>query len=189
MVVFHLNGQHLDAKERFPNTPENNYFKYSDVPNKAKYLTKGKKQEIADYDNATRYNDKIMKEIFTMFENSNTVVVYFSDHGEEIYDYRDSKGRVQGTMTKEAVKFQYEIPFVVWCSDKYKNNHPDIVESIRQSVNRPIMSDDVCHLMFHLGGIKTKYYKPERDYISTDFKPYKRILKGVVDYDSLRWRK
>lgn len=188
-VIYHLLGQHVDAKDRFPHDKENCHFNYHDVTLKAAYLTKEKRQEIADYDNATLYNDKVIGRIFQRFRNSSSVVVYISDHGEEIYDYRDSKGRIQGDLTKEMLKYQYEIPFMVWCSDKYQKKHPDIVEAIRQAVNRPVMSDDICHLMFHLGGIKTKYYKSERDYISADFRPCKRIVNDTADYDSLRWGK
>ena len=37
----------------------------------------------------TLYNDYVLKNIIDLFRDKNTVVLYFSDHGEEIYDYRD----------------------------------------------------------------------------------------------------
>lgn len=92
-------------------------------------------------------------------------------------------------LTPDVLKYQYEIPFVVWCSDKYKLSHPAVMEKLRNASRRPVMSDNLCHLLFYLGGVKTKYYRPERDYISSDYKPCRRIVNDIADYDSIRWGK
>ena len=75
-----------------------------------------------------------------------SVLVYLSDHGENVYDIGDCVGRLYD------VPYFYEIPFMIWCSDKYVKQHPDIVESIRKSVDKPLMSDNLCHLLMRLGG-------------------------------------
>lgn len=74
-----------------------------------------KKKEIADYDNATRYNDYVLMQIINRFRNQNTVLLYFSDHGEEVYDYRDHKGRdlSSNTISYNYLKYQHEIPFMI----------------------------------------------------------------------------
>ena len=46
-------------------------------------------------------------------------------------------------------------------------------------------------MLFHLGGVKTPYYKPDRDIIGDQFKPRRRIVEGKddfvrVDFDSIR---
>ena len=41
---------------------------------------------MAHYDNATRWNDEVVDRILSNFANEDAVVVYFSDHGEEVYD-------------------------------------------------------------------------------------------------------
>lgn len=48
---------------------------------------------IAEYDNATLYNDYVLK-ILLIYLEIKYGSPLFSDHGEEIYDYRDSYGRV-----------------------------------------------------------------------------------------------
>ena len=62
-----------------------------------------------------------MGHIIDLFRNKNAVMVYLSDHGEEIYDYRDSKGRKAADKAnlKEWLNGLLEIPFLVWCSDIY----------------------------------------------------------------------
>ena len=184
--IFHLWGQHVDASERYPHG-QFSRFSAKDIRNNAPYMTEGKKQDIANYDNATYYNDYVINHIINLYRDKNTVVVYFSDHGEEIYDYRDSKGRVEAATGQEKnwLKYQFEVPFVIWCSDKYKALHPDIVRRIKASLNRPFMTDNTCHLLFDLAGLKTIYYRAERDLISPKFKPSKRIVNNNTDFDAV----
>ncbi|WP_353935218.1 phosphoethanolamine transferase [uncultured Prevotella sp.] len=184
--IFHLWGQHVDASERYPHG-QFSRFSAKDIRNNAPYMTESKKQDIANYDNATYYNDYVINHIINLYRDKNTVVVYFSDHGEEIYDYRDSKGRVEAATGQEKnwLKYQFEVPFVIWCSDKYKALHPDIVRRIKASLNRPFMTDNTCHLLFDLAGLKTIYYRAERDLISPKFKPSKRIVNNNTDFDAV----
>ena len=60
---------------------------------KESWLTEEMRDDIAHYDNATRYNDHVLEQIIRLYEGQRTVVVYLSDHGEEVYDYRASSGR------------------------------------------------------------------------------------------------
>ena len=74
------------------------------------------------------------------------------------------------------------MPFMVWCSDTYMQNNPDKVEAIRAAADRPFSIDNLCHMMFNLGQLKTPYYIPDRDVISPQFKKRKRIVEGKDDY-------
>ena len=185
-IIFHLIGQHVDAQGRYPHSKFSR-FSSKDIRNNAPYMTEGKKQDIANYDNATYYNDYVINHIINLYRNKNTVMIYFSDHGEEMYDYRDSKGRVEAApgREKEWLRYQFEVPFVIWCSEKYKAFHPDVIQRIKASLNRPFMTDNTCHLLFDLSGIKTTYYRPERDPISPKFKPSKRIVNNNTDFDAV----
>lgn len=184
LVIFHLLGQHISAKERYPHTKQFSKFSYKDINRNESYMTQKKKQDIAEYDNATLYNDYVIRKIAEKYANKNTVMVYFSDHGEEIYDYRDSQGRNAGSsgVTPNLVKYQYEVPFVIWFSTPFMEKYPNLVKSIRESKDKPFMTDNVCQILFHLVGMKTKWYKAERDLISPHYVARKRMVAGK-DYD------
>ena len=175
LVMFHLYGQHMCASEQYPH--EKKYLKYTfdDIPYKHAFLTDISRQEVVDYDNATRYNDEVIKHIMDMFSDTNTVLIYFSDHGEEVYDYRDYCGRTmldEGTSSDpNIIKYQIEVPFIVWASDKWKRQHEAEWQTIGQAVDKAFTTDNICHLLFNLAGIQTKEYKPERDLFSPKFKP------------------
>ena len=141
--------------------------------------------EIAYYDNATLYNDALMGRLFDRYRHSNAVIIYFSDHSDEIFDYRPSMGRLAPTpcMERQQIEALNEIPFVVWTSPLYKERHPEMVENIRRAASLPFTNDNVSQMLLNLGGIKSSYYSPGQDPLSGKFRPVRRIVKDTTPYD------
>lgn len=174
LIIFHLGGQHFLATTQYPHEPQYQVFTAKDVTSKAPYLNEESRERIAEYANATRYNDAVIRQIMDLVKNQNALLVYFPDHGEEVYDYRDFYGRkllATDQITPDLIKYQIEIPFIVWCSDKWKESHEAEWQAIGQTIDREFSTDNVCHLLFRLAGIKTNVYKPERDLFSPEFVP------------------
>lgn len=186
LIFFHLWGQHLWAGSRFPNTPDNLYFTADSIARPD--LEKKYRAEIAGYDNATRYNDSVVDSIFSLFEEQEAIAIYISDHGEEINDYRLHVGRSHEIpLTSEQVRCQFEIPMFVWCSSKYREAHPEIVERIKRSVNRPFMTDDISHLLFDLAGIESSFYRETKSVINDKYQPRSKryLLMGEGIYEEI----
>lgn len=162
-TIFHLQGQHFSTEERYPQTPEFQHFTADSIHRTEEWMTVDKKQVIAHYDNCTFYNDYVLDQIISIFRDRCSVLVYLSDHGEDVFDTGDHLGR------KVDSRQSYEIPFMIWCSDKYKERHTIIVESIKKSVNKPLMSDNLCHLLMRLGGVNSVYYHENRDVLSPQY--------------------
>lgn len=186
LVLFHLIGQHVDPSTRFPHN-EFKVFTKDSIKRNDSYLDDYKKEYIANYDNATLYNDYVLNEIIEIFNNSNTILLYFSDHGEEIYDYRDRCGRDHGVFTANKLKYQYDVPFVIWCSDIFKEKNPDIVRNIRNAVDKPFVIDNVCNILFNVAKIETPYYRDTLDIISPNYLCKDRILDNKYIYEDIRY--
>ena len=188
LVLFHLLGQHVGFEYRYPKNFA--YFNEDSLSfRKEPWLTKDMREDIVHYDNATRYNDHVLQQIIGLYDQQNTIVVYLSDHGEEVYDYRENSGRDDwgmGSDPHQVLRWQYMVPFVVWCSDKYAATHPDIIKQLQNATSRPAMLDNVCQLLFHLSDLKTPYYNKTRDVLSSDYVCPKRILNESIDCDSLK---
>ena len=182
LAVFHLMGQHFNAIERYP--AQFAYFTSDSISwRREPWMTDGKRQEIAEYDNAVRYNDYVLGRIFNIFKDEKAAVVFLSDHGEEIYDYRDSKGRKHNsTDLQNMMTYQFAIPMTVWCSDAYRSAFPGIAEALSKSASRPMMSDDTPQLLFHLAGLQTPYYNHRRDILSDDYIQPHRLLEDQFEY-------
>ena len=186
LILFHLIGQHVHYKKRFP---VNETFFTPDDYNRPD-LSIRKKQILADYDNATRYNDLVVDSILKRFEDRDAIVIYLSDHGEEMFDYRDFSGRCYTPLTREICKYQFEIPFMIWMSDAYRRNHPETAEQIARSVDRRFSSDDLPHLLLDLAGIQSPHFDPTRSPVNDRFdntlpRPLLIGYEIAGDYDSL----
>ncbi len=183
LCLFHLLGQHSIYRERYPKEFE--YFTADSIARPD--LSRGQRQIVAEYANATRYNDAVVDAILKLYEDKEAVVVYLSDHGEEIYDYRSFFMRShQPQITPQIARYQFGIPFMIWMSDSYRERHRDIVGRIRRAADRPYMSDDLPHLLLDLAGIRVSWYDPSRSVIDERFAPRRRILRtGPYDYDQL----
>ena len=189
-IIFHLIGQHFESSERYPHASQFCHFTADSIVRNEPYITLEKRRQIAEYDNATLYNDHVLNRIIEHWRHRNAVIVYLSDHGEEVYDYKDAIGRRYAGMTPEWLKYIHAIPFVVWCSDQYMSTHPETIKELSAATGRPFTTDNTCQLLLHLGGLETSYYHSDRDLLSPDFKPRRRIVEGKedfvrVDYDSI----
>ena len=106
-----------------------------------------------------------------------------SDHGEEIYDYRDSYGRVvfDDNMKNLGYKYQYEVPFMIWCSDKYKKKYPAIINNIKKALHRSFRTDEICNVVFHISQLNTPYYRDKYDLLSPSFVPLDSVSQSMYN--------
>lgn len=186
LAIFHLRGQHYKAENRYPHKKEFLHFSKDSII--SSNLSPQQKEIIAHYDNATLYNDKIIYQIIERCRATNTILIYFPDHGEEVYDYRDLYGRTLGNnVNSEILKYQYEIPFMIWCSNLYKSTNPQIIKDIIDATPKPFMIDNFCQILFYLAGINCDYSHPERCLISPNYKayPYRTIPPRTI-YEKIR---
>lgn len=165
LVIFHLRGQHVMASRRYPHHEGFDRFTPADYTFRTdEFLTRDMLEKIAHYDNATLYNDHVVGMIFDAFRDCDAAVVYVSDHGDEVYDYRPSMGRRPDEARPEAARqYQNHVPLVVWCSPTYTRRRPAIVKRLTDAINRPVSTDNVAQLIMSLATLRSPYYHPERD--------------------------
>ena len=59
-----------------------------------------------------------------------------------------------------------------------------MLNNIQEAVTKPFMTDNVCQLLFHLGGLQSDYYHPELDVLSKEYIPRERIIRGgEINFD------
>ena len=187
LIVLHLLGTHGDYLNRFPENAT--YFKAEDrnkIPTKNKPFLKESeygKQVINDYDNAVRYNDEVVYNIIQSVKakSNYAYVMYFSDHGEEVYDSRQYFSHQES----DATTFMFDIPFIIWCSEGYKKENAKKVDYLSHQTNRAYQTDDVIHSILDLSNIKAKRWNPEKSIFNTQYKTEKRSMNNQ-DYDSIK---
>lgn len=168
--VLHLMGTHFDYAKRYPKEYERFYAKDESGENEIQ------KKKRSEYDNAVLYNDFILDEIIKRFEDKDAIIIYVSDHGEEIYDGRDYSGHYRiGSL------YQIEIPMLIWTSSKFRENHEGTMSKINQAKDRPFMTDDMIHAILDLMKIETPEYDPSKSLFNEKFDASRqRVYNGIV---------
>ena len=187
LTILHLKGQHTNYHDRFPK--DRKHFNEKDYKKDWPEMSKRCRMLLADYDNATLYNDSIMSEVIKRFEDEDAIVVYMSDHGEEAFgDGMEIFGRNHSaTIDFRLAHEEYEIPMWIWYSNKYAKKHPNIVKQVKEACHRPFMTDNISQVLLYLAGIKSTHYRDDYNVLSDEYNTQRpRIIKNSVNYDELR---
>lgn len=179
--IIHLIGQHFDYALRYPKSEAT--FSINDYSDRG--ISKGEKKVVMHYDNATHYNDKVLDSIINVYKQDDVIILFVSDHGEEVYDDMKIHGRLFQEPTAKQAKYEFEIPMWIWCSVSYRCNNPVIIRQIEQSVDKPFMIDGIPQLLLYLAGISSKWNKDSRNVLLPDYQCKKRIIYGSKDYNLL----
>ena len=174
--ILHLMGSHPSYEFRYPKS----FTKFSAADISREPLDEGQKKELAHYLNTVAYNDFIVSEIYKIFASDNTLIVYFSDHAQSLYQYRGKL--IHGGINR----FTLEIPLIFMASDKFKEQNADLWARIAAAKNRPFLNDDLIHAIAEiLEMTDLPEYDPTRSVINADFNASRpRIIEGV-DYDKV----
>ena len=185
LIILHLMGSHLMYKSRYPQ--KTHKYLTANMYNRPE-LTNKQRMILADYDNSLRYNDSIVAAVTQRFIDKDAVVIYMPDHGEEMFDEKPyTYGRNHSAnIDYRLARYEMEIPFWIWGSPQYIENHPYGWLAIQNAKDRPMMVDVLPHLLLYLGGIASPLYRPEYNIIMPEYDTKRpRILKGVTDYNGL----
>nr|WP_314166560.1 phosphoethanolamine transferase [uncultured Campylobacter sp.] len=174
--ILHLMGSHPSYEFRYPKS----FAKFSAADISREPLDEGQKKELAHYLNTVAYNDFIVSEIYKIFASDNTLIVYFSDHAQSLYQYRGKL--IHGGINR----FTLEIPLIFMASDKFKEQNADLWARIAAAKDRPFLNDDLIHAIAEiLEMTDLPEYDPARSVINADFNASRpRIIEGV-DYDKV----
>ena len=187
LTIFHLMGQHVDYKTRYKK--EQGRFWASSYEEKRPELSDKQRKVLSHYDNATLYNDSIVAQIVKRYSKKDAIVIYMPDHGEECYE--GNRGFIcrnhSANIDWPLAHYEFEIPFWIYCSQKYINKHRDIYRQIKKAKDKRFMTDALPHLLLYLAGIETPTYNAKYNILSPEYEEMRpRILKNSADYDKLR---
>lgn len=179
LSVFHFLGLHFDFSQRYPASR----VVFAETDYSRKDLNAEHLKLLADYDNAYRYNDSIIGEIVKMVDQEEAIVVFLSDHGERIFDDNTQEWGRTLEWSAANIRQQYDIPFWIYVTERYKSCHPRMWHDIQDARRRPFITDAVSHVLLHLAGIQTPWYSPVHDVLSRKYNPQRpRILNRERKY-------
>lgn len=171
--VIHLFGSHRMYDARYPKEFEKFTTADEDKP------TESQKQMTSEYDNSILYNDYILDEIFKRFEDKNALIIYISDHGEEVFeDGKDFSGHSLEELGNRSV---IEIPMLIWTSKSFNELYPEKISALKNSVDKPYRTDLIIHTVLDLMDIRTESFNAAKSIVNKNFDTsFKRIYNGQI---------
>lgn len=176
-LALHLMGSHIAYSNRYPKVFER--FSPHDITHAQQSRAKA---DLAQYANSILYTDFIVGEIIKRFADKDSIVIYISDHANDVWDTGEGSVRSDSKITR----FMVEVPFVVFVSDEFRTRHPQIYARIAAATNKPFMIDDLIHALIDIAGFKVDGFKSARSVFSDDFNTNRARMvgkKAKVDYD------
>ena len=84
--------------------------------------------------------------------------IYFSDHGENVYDENDNVGHdYADVLQKRMWKFHYCLS-----TARYQSLYPNKLNIIYSNKNKPFITDNLFHAIIDINDITFKLFEPER---------------------------
>ena len=142
--IVHLMGCHANFANRYPDHFD--HFKESDYADKPSSW----RENLATYDNAALYNDSVVSALMDLVSDREAIVVYAPDHGLDMYQTRSDHCAHGIGGNAESENVARDIPFVVYMSDLYRTNHPDVAKRIAKSVDKDFDTENLLYLLMDL---------------------------------------
>ena len=160
LIFLHTFGVHYLYEKRFPK----NFAHFSKTTD-----SDYKQDQINKYDDAIRYNDLLQSKIIKLLkqQKGEKIFIAFSDHGESLFD---SGPNIQGHGALHPAKSEYDIPFIIWLSDEYKNKHPDIYAQVIKNKDLPAINSDFFYSFPYLSGIEFNELNPAKNFFKNSYK-------------------
>ena len=123
-LAIHIMGSHVGYANRYPKDFErftsNDIKDNPHIDNLSNAQKSRAKADLAQYANSILYTDFVVGEIIKRFSDKDSIVIYISDHANDVWDTGIGSLRVDSKITR----FMVEVPFVVFVSDEFKTRHP-----------------------------------------------------------------
>lgn len=184
-IIVHLLGTHIKYAYRYPEQWNTFDGKTEGAP---AGLDSDQLAAYNAYDNANHFNDHVLASLINDYKatDPNGFLLYFSDHGEEVYD--TPPHNIQGRNEEAPTRHMYTIPFILWTSPSWQETHP---RDLAADIDRKYSSSQLIHTWSDLAGLRYDGFDPTRSITSPQFvqatrwigNPYKK--NALHDYDAL----
>ena len=189
LVILHTLGSHTNYRQRYPAEWITREFA---VPVAAAHtflnVSAGEAATIDDYDKTIAYTDWFVSQVIRRHRDRGLVgaVVYFSDHGQRLYD---DASRHKGHGYRGFKDFDVAIPLLVWLPDAAEPESRGRRSAIAANAGKPVSTVDLATSLLELAGITVPGMDPSRSFFSSRFVPRDRMLANtdgaIINYDSV----
>ena len=162
LIILHTSTSHGPKyTEKYPKEFE----VFAPVANNVEEGEKDLSLLVNAYDNTIRYTDFLVDSLINTLRSMthwHSAMIYISDHGESL---GENKIFMHGMPMKLAPKVQYEIPFLVWTSDNFREYKNTSTEEDAPEGELPAVIEQhyIFHSVLNLLSIESPAYNKDFD--------------------------
>ena len=162
LIVLHTRTSHgPNYAEKYPKEFE----VYKPVAENVEEGEKNVERLVNAYDNTIRYTDFLLNGLINTLRSMTdwkSAMIFISDHGESL---GENKVFMHGLPMKLAPTVQYEIPFLVWSSEGFRNYKPTSGKQDAQEGELPAVLEQhyIFHSVLNLLSIQSPAYNKDYD--------------------------
>lgn len=175
-IVLHTYGSHFNYNERYP--ADKAVFR----PDTYVQASRENRDRLIDaYDNTVAYTDAFLDSLISVLEEERctAALLYFSDHGEDIFDDRRERFLHSSPVP---TYWQIHVPMVIWFSGDLTAAEPELYRAARDHSALDVSSSgSVFDTMLDIAGVATPYADPTRSLVSRDY--MRRPRRYLNDYN------
>lgn len=146
--VVHLLGSHPKFKKRYPESF--NHF----LPEEYSSGGDSEKRQLSQYDNSVLFNDRVVYDMIRRFDNDETMIFYFPDHGLDIYQTRSDYAGHAIRGNAKSMEVSKQIPFMVYMNENFQRQNPDIVKKIKEKQDAAFETQDMIYFLMDILGVE-----------------------------------
>jgi len=147
-IIYHLMGSHVNYSQRYPK--EYDHFSPDEYSNHPQH----QRLTLSIYDNSILYNDYIVEQLINLYKDSEAIVIYLPDHGQDMY--RSSPIYFTHGIMNNPVSYAYgvEVPLMIYASPLFQEKYPDTMQRIKYRQEHPKAwnSENLPYLILDLIG-------------------------------------
>lgn len=183
-IFLHLIGSHLSYSLRYPRAFAK-FHERCDASSEAWRIAAS--DYINAYDNSIYYTDSLIGDVIKSVDavEGENFVLYFSDHGQEVYDTRDMRGQDAKNPSRNMI----EIPLVCWISPEYRAANSDMVSRMEQAKDRPFSMAWFAQTAADLARVSFDGAHPELSLFADDYIARERPLPNGRTYEEMFGKK
>ena len=154
-AVVHCMGSHFDFSERYD--PRQAVFAARDYAEKPA----NQRTNLDHYDNSIVHTDSVVAEIMHLFDRRDAIVLFFPDHGFDIYcSAPDALIHVRNG-SAESMRASRDIPLVAYITDSLRLKYPEIQTRLQQMKEKSFCTDALTQIVASVSGIEIRT-KPQQ---------------------------
>ena len=160
-VFLHLIGSHSAYVNRYPDN-----FRHFEGQVPGRTLPEAKLRFLNAYDDSVRYTDWVIAELVRSLSaiGGASYLLYFADHGEDIYDSTDERILGHSQLANEPMT---SVPLMLWTSPRLDELRADIRARYAGGKRAAYGLEDLIHTVLDVSSLTNSDYEPMKSVFNT----------------------